>query len=193
MNEQARSLAKVIRAMMFDVDGVLTDNRVPLGKGGGENRMRSYYDGQGTSLLRAIGFHLCFITNEKGDSAAGLMEFIEKLNNLPSSKSEANANGWHPIKLYTGMGGVKKGTAAEEFLGEIGIPFEQAGFMGDDLVDIHLFKRVAFRAAPASAEKVVREMCHFVSERPGGYGAMRDVANFILEVRGIDPTSIPPG
>lgn len=191
MNKETRQLAKTIRAMIFDVDGVLTDNRVPVGKGGGESRMRSYYDGQGISLLRAIGLHLCFITNEKGGSAAGLLELIEKLNNLPSSKSEANPGGWHHVKLYTGMGGAKKVVAAEEFLSEINIPFEQAGFMGDDLVDINLLRRVAFRAAPASAEKVIKDMCHFVSKRPGGYGAIRDLANFILEVRRIDSTSLP--
>lgn len=188
---ETQRLAKSLKAIVFDVDGVLTDNTVPLERGKG-TRYRSYYDGQGTSLLRAIGVQICFITNEKGESAAGIEELIEKLNRLPSSRGEDNPSGWAHIKLYTGMGGERKVTAAEEWLGEIGVSFDECGFMGDDLVDFTLMRRVAFRAAPVSGEEVIKKACHFVSVRPGGSGAIRDLANFILETRGIDPTTLPP-
>ena len=191
MAGETQRLARTLKAVIFDVDGVLTDNTVPLERVKG-TRYRSYYDGQGTSLLRAIGIHLCFITNEKGESAAGIEDLIEKLNKLPSSQREDNPNGWSHIKLYTGMGGEKKVVAAEEWLGEIGVSFGECGFMGDDLVDLALMKKVAFRSAPVSGEEVIKKMCHFVSARPGGRGAIRDLANFILEARGIDPTTLPP-
>ncbi|MBI3088773.1 MAG: hypothetical protein HYY99_00720 [Candidatus Colwellbacteria bacterium] len=191
MNEEPQRLIQTIKATIFDVDGVLTDNTVPFEREKG-TRFRSYYDGQGTSLLRAVGIRLCFITNEKGENAAGIEDLVNKLNNLPSSRKGDNPNGWEHIKLYTGMGGDKKVVAAEEWLTEIGISFNECGFMGDDLVDLALMKKVAFRAAPISGEEVIRNMCHFVSTRPGGHGAIRDLANFILAARGIDPTTLPP-
>ncbi|MDO8495646.1 MAG: hypothetical protein Q7S32_04015 [bacterium] len=191
MNEETQGLIQAIKAIIFDVDGVLTDNTVPFEREKG-TRYRSYYDGQGTSLLRAVGIRLCFITNEKGESAAGIEDLIKKLNNLPSSRREDSPNGWEHIKLYTGMGGDKKVVAAEEWLTEVGTSFDECGFMGDDLVDLALMRRVAFRAAPISGEEVIKKMSHFVSSRPGGHGAIRDLANFILTARGIDPTTLPP-
>lgn len=189
--ERAYALAKTIRAVVFDVDGVFTDNRVLEGapyKG----KWRSYYDGQGISLLRAVGIAVCFITNEKGESAAAITGIVDKFNNLPSSQRPDNMGGWRPVRLFTGMGGIKKVTAAEEFLRDVGVDWEDCAAMGDDLVDVPLLQYAALRAAPPSAELVIRRMCHFVSERPGGNGAIRDFANFILEAREIDPLSLPP-
>ena len=191
MNIESNHLVQSIKAMIFDVDGVLTDNRISFNKVDGSTRIRSYYDGQGISLLRAIGIHVCFITNEKGEAVNGLSEFIDKLNALPSSKGESNPNGWPLIDLYVGMGGFGKIEAAEEFLKDLNISFNEVGFMGDDLVDAALLEKVAFRASPISGEDSIKRMCHFISSRPGGYGAIRDRANFILEIRGIDPLSLP--
>ena len=191
MENRLRQLACSIKAVISDVDGVFTDNRVFEGapyKG----KWRSYYDGQGTSLIRAIGLPLALITNEKDDSVKHIVEVVEKWNNLPSSSKVPGDGGWTHIRLFTGFGGDKKTMAAEEWLKEIGVSFEECAFMADDLVDMPLLERVALRAAPVSAEPAIKRMAHFVSERPGGHGAFRDFANFILEARGIDPLTLPP-
>ena len=78
------NLAWGIKAVISDVDGVFTDNRVLEGAPY-KAKWRSYYDGQGVSLLRAIGIRVCLITNEKGDSAKHIVDVVEKWNNLPSS------------------------------------------------------------------------------------------------------------
>ncbi len=193
---RAKRIARNIRVVISDVDGVFTDNRVLEGTSH-KGKWRSYYDGQGVSLLRAIGIQIAIITNEKGDSAKHIEDVVEKWNRLPSSSKELSDGGWPHVKLYTGMGGDKKVIAATQFLEEIGMlgepsPFENCAFMADDLVDVPLLLKVGLRAAPITADPHVKKLVHFISERQGGYGAFRDFANFILEARGIDPTSLPP-
>ncbi len=180
-----------IKAVIFDVDGVFTNNQVLEGAPYKAKR-RSYYDGQGVSLLRAIGIKIACITNEKGDSAKAITDLVEKWNNLPSSSKTEGDGGWSHVVLYPGMGGPRKVEAAEQFLSSIGVSFEECAMMGDDLVDMPLLRKVGFPAAPAQAEKAVKKIALFISERQGGAGAVRDFANFILDSRGIDPTTLPP-
>lgn len=187
---RARKLVLKIKAAIFDVDGVLTDNTVLEG-GTDKGKRRSYYDGQGVSLLRAIGIQIAFVTNEKDDSAAHIINVVEKWNKLPSSSKKPGDGGWEHIRLYTGMDGPKKVVAIEEWLAEIGVSFEECAFMGDDLIDLPLLKKVTFRAVPMSADPYIKNLADFVSDRPGGYGALRDFANFILKIRGIDPGILP--
>ena len=196
-SEEGRKLAQEIQAVVFDVDGVLFPAEVIEGfydVSGNPIRIktRSYTDGQGVSLLRAIGIRVAFVTNEKDEHARAITGVVEKWNALPSSEKTPGDGGWPKVSLYTGMGGDKKVAAAELFLKEFGGSFEQCAAMGDDRVDSPLLRRVALRAAPAQAEKPVRDICHFVAQRDGGKGAIRDFANFILEARGIDPTTLPP-
>lgn len=191
MEEQVIELAKKIKAVIFDVDGVFTNNQVLEGAPY-KAKWRSYYDGQGVSLLRAIGLQVALITNEKGDSAKHIEDTVAKWNGLPSSCKNPGDGGWAHVRLFTGMGGDKKIIVAKQFLEEIGVPFEECAFMADDLVDIPLLKVVALRAAPASADPHIKKFVHFVSERPGGSGAVRDFANFVFEARGIDPFTLPP-
>jgi len=128
IKEEARELAKLIRAVVFDVDGVLTDNRVLEGASYNA-KWRSYYDGQGVSLLRAIGIFVCFVTNEKGE---WIQNVVKKWNDLPSSRKPENPNGWAHVTLFTGMGGDKKVVAAKSWLKEIGASFDECAAMGDD-------------------------------------------------------------
>lgn len=187
--EQGR--AERIKVVFADVDGVFTDNRVLEGapyKG----KWRSYYDGQGVSLLRAIGIRIALITNESGESAKHITDACAKWNALPSSSKAPGDGGWEPVTLYTGIGGKHKVEAAERFLEKTGFAWEECAYMGDDLVDAALMRKVRFRAAPISGDPAIKGMAHFISERPGGYGAFRDFANHILSVRGIDPLTLPP-
>lgn len=183
------TLVNGIRAALFDSDGVMFPNTVLMGAPY-KAKYRSYYDGQGISLLRAVGIRVAFITNEKGDSAAAIRETVAKFNALPSSAPQTEG-GWAPVALYEGYGGPKKVEAAQHFLAQSGCTPEQSSYMGDDLVDVPLLRAVALPAAPAQAEEVVKQLCLFVSEREGGTGAIRDFANMILSMRNIDPTTLP--
>lgn len=195
--EEIIALAKKITIVFSDVDGVFTNNQVLEGAPH-KGKWRNYYDGQGVSLLRAIGIRVVLITNEKDESAKHILDTVQTWNHLPSSSKEEGDNGWEHVTLITGVGGQKKLEAATNFLlalkeknkKETG--WEECAGMGDDLVDTHLLQKVSLRAAPINADPHIKKICHFISEREGGKGAFRDFANFILEARGIDPLTIPP-
>lgn len=209
--EKARS----IRAMIFDNDGVFFPNIVEegwavfaqaLSEAVGKEipvpkaKVRSYYDGQGISLLREIGLPILFVTNEKDADAAAISSVITKLNALPSScrpneryeddgRNEMEKR-WPHIILRTGMGGPKKIVAAQSFVDSLGLQLTDCGFMCDDLVDWDLAQRVGFIAAPVTAQKQIKSIAHVISRRPAGLGAVRDIADFILEARSIDQTKL---
>jgi 3-deoxy-D-manno-octulosonate 8-phosphate phosphatase KdsC-like HAD superfamily phosphatase len=153
-------------------------------------KYRSYYDGLGLLFLRELGIRIVFITNEKGESASALRETVEKLNSLPSSKPQ-KADGWEPIVLYEGRNSVDKLNTAKEFLAKNGLSLEESAYMGDDLIDAPLLRAVALSAAPAQAEEAVKSICKFIVKREGGAGAIRDFANMVMEMRGIDPFTFP--
>jgi len=183
-------IARRIKVFFCDSDGVMFPKTVFMGAPY-RAKYRSYYDGQGVSLLRAVGIRVVFITNEKGASADAIRETVEKFNSLPSSKPQ-NEDGWEPVVLYEGRGGTKKLETAQEFLVEHNFTLAESAYMGDDLVDVPLLQAVALSAAPAQAEKAIRDFVLFVAEREGGAGAIRDFANMVLEARGVNPFTLPP-
>lgn len=189
MDNTLQSIAAGIKVFFCDSDGVLFPNTVLMGAPY-KAKYRSYYDGLGLLFLRELGIRIVFITNEKGDSAAALRETVEKLNGLPSSKPQ-KADGWEPIVLYEGCDSAKKLETAKKFLAENNLTFAEAAYMGDDLIDAPLLRAVALPAAPVQAEEAIKNICAFVAKREGGAGAIRDFANMVLEVRGIDSFTLP--
>jgi len=185
-------LARNIKAIAFDVDGVLTLDSEYFLPGGGIAKARSHNDGQGISLLRAIGLRVVFITSEDSDSPG--CEFIKRLvkkwNDLPSSCCQENLNGWSSVCLFM-TPNQDKGSILREWLKEQRFSTEECAAMGDDLVDVPMLRLVSFKIAPAQAESVILDMVDWVTPRSGGAGAVRDVANLILNARGIDPFSLP--
>lgn len=184
MENQLKEKLQKIKAVIFDTDGVFFTGRVFINPEKGELlKERSYIDGQGTSLLRAIGIRIAFITGEK----TGFIEAIgEKLNSLPSVKDGK----WPKIDIYAGHIGLGKIDIAEKWLKEINVCWEECVFMGDDLADYKLLQKVGVAAVPAQAEEVVKKIAHYISTREGGKGAVRDFCNLVLEARDIDPTSL---
>lgn len=191
MVSNKEEVIKNLKAFAFDVDGVLFPNEVWWFSDDTFMKRRSLYDGQAISLLRAMGIHVTFITSAKGMMAKPIESLIEKWNQLPSSKSELNPDGWAPVSLTTSQNSMQKLATLDAWLKEVGATREECGAMGDDLVDLEMLNVVAFKAAPVQAESVIRERVDFVSTRQGGKGAIRDLVNYIAEVRGIDVTKLP--
>lgn len=191
LSQHIKNLGQNIKVVFSDVDGVFTNNQVLEGAPY-KAKNQSYYDGQGVSLLRAIGVRVVLITNEKDDHTKHIIDVVHKWNSLPSSSKIEGDSGWKHVKLFTGMGGQKKLDAANIFLEGKNISFDECAYIGDDLVDAPLLQKVALRAAPVNADPHIKKICHFISEREGGKGAFRDFANFILDARGINPLDLPP-
>lgn len=176
--------ASKITRVAFDSLGVLFPAKVSLTVSEVEYvRERSHIDGQGISYLRAAGIPVAFITSEK----MGFVEAIgNRLNNLPSVQSGA----WKPIEIMTGERGKDKVGSLEMWMKENDASLNECAYMGDDLADIKVFEEVGFSAAPAQAEFLTKAHADFVSERVGGDGAIRDLADLILAAKNIDPTTL---
>ena len=184
-------LAKHLKAVVFDFDGVFTENTEWLGMPDGTIlKARSHYDGQGISILRDAGLRVAIATSASKEAAYSATWLCERWNKkLPSVQPDCS-NPWPPVALFTGAGHTDKAHVVQNWLQKLVIKPEECAVMGDDLTDLPMMELVGLRAAPITAEAVVREKCHFVSQRPGGRGAIRDLANFILESRKIDPTTL---
>lgn len=178
-----------IRCLIMDSDGVLTDNTEITGfpdQARHVLKRRSHYDGQGISFLRAMGIRIVVITGEKGKSANFIRQLVKKWNDLPSVRSGF----WAEIDLFLGKMGEQKVDVLEIWTRENNIKFSECAAMGDDLTDLPMLQKVAFSVAPASAEEYIKNYVDYVTVRPGGGGAIRDLANLIMKSNNVDPASL---
>ncbi len=180
MNEKLKN----IKAVAFDGDGVFFSGRVFIDPEKGEAyKERSHVDGQGISLLRAIGIKVAIVSSEK----TGFIEKIgEKLNNLPSVQEGK----WAKMGIFTGPQGKGKVETLDNWLKENNLTWEELAIMGDDLSDYNMLKKAGFAAVPNQAEEVVKKIADYIAPREGGNGAIRDLCNLILEARDIDVTTL---
>ena len=153
-----------IRAVMLDVDGTLTDGSLYIGQDGEAMKAFCVHDGFGLTLLREAGLRLAIVTGRR------------------SRIVEARAA---ELRIETVLQGVAdKAAALRELAGHFGVPPAAIACMGDDWPDLPAFGLAGLAAAPASAAEPVRAAAHWVSTRPAGQGAVREFAEWLLEVRG---------
>ena len=189
---ELRDRLQSIRVLVSSVSGVLNNNQDIIGELDGKpfkGLVRSHYDGQGVSLLRAIGIHVAFVSSDWLSPDGPVADLVRRWNDLPSAKAQTNP--WPPVKLIWDVVGTEQIKPVERWLNGIGLSFASCAVMGHDLVQVPLLKEGLLRVAPAQAEDVVKKMAHYITPRPGGNGALRDFANLLLEARGVDPTTLP--
>ncbi len=183
-----------IKALVSSVSGVLNNNQDIIGDLDGKPFMamtRSHYDGQGISLLRAIGIPIAFVNSEVLKPTDSIVNLVKRWNNLPSASKQTGEGGWPAVEIIDGVVGIEQIAPVEEWLNRLYLTFADCAVIGHDLVQLPLLKKAALRIAPAQAEEVVKQLAHYVTPRSGGNGALRDFANLMLEARGIDPTTLP--
>lgn len=166
MNQNIESLkARVARlsVMIFDIDGTLTDGRIFWVPNSGWTQMYSVRDGMGIKRLQEVGIEVAAISG--GDSLSAQMR-MQSLG----------------LK-HVHFGSQDKVAHFEKLLGLLGVSAEHCGYMGDEVVDLPLLKAVGFSAAPPEAPDEVRAQVHYVAQRPAGFGAAREVCEFILRHR----------
>ena len=163
------AVARRIRIVGFDVDGTMTDGGVYLGTAGEERVELKRFDvpdGLGVHLLRSAGLVVAVVTGRAGDAARIRAEELE-------------------VDEFWGDAGARKLPAFEEILGRHGLRWEEACFIGDDLPDLPLLRRVALPVAVSNACAEVLEAARFTTQRPGGHGAVREFAEEFLKARGV--------
>lgn len=162
--ELTRALSK-IRLLLLDVDGVLTDGRIIYNDRGEETKVFHVRDGLGIRLLIQAGIEVGIVT---GRSSRAL---FHRCRNLGITRVHD---------------GVKDKVAAlESILADAGLEKDQTAFVADDLPDLGIMGRVGLAAAVADAAPIVRDRADWVTEAPGGGGAVREVAEAILNAQGL--------
>jgi 3-deoxy-D-manno-octulosonate 8-phosphate phosphatase (KDO 8-P phosphatase) len=154
-----------IRLLILDVDGVLTDGRLYYGEGGGTLKAFDVKDGHGIVLLRD---HVSF----------GV------ISGRPGKASEARLR---ELRFEHLVFGERDKLAGYARLGHLGIPDEEVAYMGDDVNDVPLLRRVGLSACPADAVPEVRAAVHLVARSPGGRGAVRELCDLVLRAKGLAP------
>jgi len=161
--ELARKI-KAVRLVVFDVDGVLTDGRIIFNSVGEETKFFDVKDGHGIKLLMRSGIDVAIITARESDVVSKRAEDLGI------------------TLVYQGMKDKKR--ALDELAAASGVEPGEMAYMGDDIIDLPVLRRVVFSAAVADAVEEVKEMVDFVANRPGGRGAARELAELILKVQG---------
>lgn len=156
--------ARQVKLLLLDVDGVLTDGSITYLSGGGEAKSFNTQDGLGIKLLQESGVAVGIIT---------------------ARSSEALERRAQDLKFaHVFQGKEDKLTVYESILKQTGLRPPQTAYMGDDLMDLPILNRVGLAAAPSNAVAEIRQRVHYITERSGGHGAVREVCDLILEAQG---------
>src|SRR5918993_377409 len=164
MNQSLDERAARVRLLLMDCDGVLTDGRITLLGGGGEQKSFHTRDGHGIVQLHRAGLRTGVIS---GRTSAALDERARDLG-----MHFVRQGTWDKVKDY------------EEVLAEAGVVGEEVGYVGDDVTDIPLMRRCGFAAAVADATPDTLAAAHYVTRLPGGFGAVREVCELLLKAQG---------
>jgi 3-deoxy-D-manno-octulosonate 8-phosphate phosphatase (KDO 8-P phosphatase) len=155
--------AKDIKLVILDVDGVMTDGRIIIDDNGVETRNFDIKDGMGVVVLMMSGVEVAIITSKKSGAVRHRAE---------------------ELKIKRFHEGIKKKTEPyEEMLKEMGITDAQVAYVGDDLVDLSMMKRVGLPIAVGDAVEDVKKHAIYVTKARGGCGAVREVAEMILKAQ----------
>lgn len=167
-NQKLINRAKAIRLLLLDVDGVLTDGRLYYGNNGEELKAFNIQDGLGIKLLQRNNIQVGIITGRSSELVA----------------RRASELG---IELIV-QGREDKLTALQETLNamdkESQLQMEQIAFLGDDLPDVAVIRQVGLGVAVANARKFVADNAHWQTTEKGGHGAVRELAEMILQAQG---------
>lgn len=149
-----------LKAIVFDVDGVLTDGKIIFDHQGNEQKEFYVRDGQLIRFLRNEGFVFGAITGR--DTYA-----VEK--RMKDLRVDFVRQGCEDKKI-----------AYTEFKNQYGLTDAQIAYIGDDVVDIGVLKQVGLAIAPADAVEYIKPFCHYITEAPGGRGVLREVIDLII-------------
>jgi 3-deoxy-D-manno-octulosonate 8-phosphate phosphatase (KDO 8-P phosphatase) len=164
MTDDLTALARGVRLLLFDVDGVLTDGRILLHADGSESKQYHIRDGTGLVLARKSGLLTGLLSAR---TSASTTERARQLA-IPIVKQGAS----HKLTVY------------QEILAEHGLADGEVAFMGDDVQDLPVLTRVGLPCAPADAIPEVRARAKWVSSRDGGAGAVRELIEWVLRAQG---------
>ncbi|MDP3790632.1 MAG: HAD-IIIA family hydrolase [Candidatus Omnitrophota bacterium] len=153
--------AKRVKMLISDIDGVMTDGRIVYSIYGDELKFFDVTDGFGMSLLNRAGIKTVIMTAKKSR--------IVKMRGRDLKVA----------RVYAGF--LDKMIPFNDLLKRFKINPEEICFIGDDLIDLPVLKRVGFAVSVPNAMEEVKVAAHYVTSKSGGRGAVREVCNLILK------------
>jgi 3-deoxy-D-manno-octulosonate 8-phosphate phosphatase (KDO 8-P phosphatase) len=153
-----------VRLLLMDCDGVLTDGRIQLIENRDEQKSFHARDGHGLVMLHRAGIATGIIS---GRTSSFVVRRAEELG-----------------MTYVRQGTHNKTVDYAEILEQAEIEPNRTAFIGDDVTDIPLMLRSGFAVAVADAVPETKEAAHYVTDLPGGFGAVREVCELILKAQG---------
>jgi 3-deoxy-D-manno-octulosonate 8-phosphate phosphatase (KDO 8-P phosphatase) len=161
--------AKNIKLLLLDVDGVMTDGRIILDNQGNELKAFHVRDGHGTKLAQKAGIIIGIITGRKSE--------VVNIRARELGITEVHQGAHEKMAVY------------DQILKKYGFSDAEVAYMGDDVVDLSIFKRVCLAVTVADADPVVKPFTDMVTRAAGGRGAVRELINLILKKQGKPTTA----
>lgn len=164
LSEDLLSRARKIKLLLMDCDGVLTDGRLYFTEKGEEMKVFHVRDGQGLALWHQAGFRSGIITGRDAEKII---------------QQRADEIGIHYIRALSS----DKTKDFENILLEAAVSPEEVAFIGDDVGDICLMKKVGLPIGVADAAEEIFPYIIYRTEKPGGLGAVREIINLLLKAK----------
>lgn len=165
LNEQVkqdlRQLARKVKLLLLDVDGVLTDGRIVYDSRGRDMKFFDVHDGMGVYALSKAGIKTVLIT-AKG-----------------SKSIKPRARDMRVAEVFSDIS--PKSAILDKILTKYDVTKDEVCFVGDDLVDLCLMRRVGFAVAVFNACPEIKQSASYITVRQGGRGAVREIAELILK------------
>lgn len=158
--------AKQIRMLVLDVDGVLTDGRLYFDNAGNETKAFNTRDGLGMKSLQRSGIEVAVITGRKSRIVEQRMQQLDIEHVYQGREDKLNA--------------------FQHLLEATDLDAEQICFAGDDWIDLPILVRCGLAVTVADADEHVKQQAHWITERKGGEGAVREICNLLLKAQGKD-------
>ena len=170
LTRQITTRAKKIKLLLMDCDGVLTDGRLYFTASGETIKVFHVRDGQGLVAWHAAGFRSGIISGR----------------NSKIVETRAKELGVEFVR----QGARNKIEVFEEIMAQANVSHEETAFVGDDIADVPLMRRVGLAIAVADAVNEAKEAAHFITEKKGGQGAARETIDLLLQARKISPANL---
>ena len=155
--------AKNIKLIIFDVDGVLTDGGLYFSDDAVELKRFNSLDGLGIKLLKQNAIEVAVISARSSKNVA------HRMKNLGIKH------------FYQGQN--DKVVAFNKLIKDLSLQAEQIAYMGDDIIDLPVMRKIGLPIAVANAHELVKENACFVTEKIGGHGAVREVCDLLLKAQ----------
>ena len=165
IDESLKQKLKDIKLLILDADGVLTDGKIYYGSYGDEIKAFDVKDGLGLSLWKRAGKISCILTAKKSPLLKRRAKDVKIF--------KVYQNVYRKIDIYKKL---KK---------KFKLTDSNICYIGDDLIDIRVLKKAGFAATVPSAPSEVKEASNYITENPGGSGAVREIVELVLKEQGL--------